>query len=116
MPRPMSPSRFIKHCSVLALFCVLVVGGGFAQPRTGTVTIAAPADEATNVQAGASMAAGILKRDSLQRLPLPTARVDQALPLIPGVVRSSTGEISIEGATEQQSTLLVNGLNASDPA
>src|SRR2546427_6163234 len=44
------------------------------------------------------------------------ARVDQALPLIPGVVRSSTGEINIEGAREQQSALLVNGLNAADPA
>jgi Carboxypeptidase regulatory-like domain/TonB-dependent Receptor Plug Domain len=83
---------------------------------SGSVTIAAPAEEATNVQAGASTAAGILKRESLQRLPLAAARVDQALPLIPGVVRSSTGEISIEGATEQQSTLLVNGLNAADPA
>ncbi len=83
---------------------------------TENVTIAAPADEATNVQAGSSTTAGILKRDSLQRLPLAAARVDQALPLIPGVVRSSTGEISIEGATEAQSTLLVNGLNASDPA
>jgi hypothetical protein len=205
----MSPSRFIKYCSVLALYCLLVVGGGFAQTRnesaglrvlvtdsqqrpvggavcslirtnnnatvtvtastdergvakfpstlisgyytlrvesagfetfnrnefvvkdgettevavslkiaavTENVTIAAPADEATNVQAGSSTTAGILKRDSLQRLPLAAARVDQALPLVPGVVRSSTGEISIEGATEPQSTLLVNGLNASDPA
>ena len=83
---------------------------------TESVTVAAPAEEATNVQAGASTAAGILKRESLQRLPLAAARVDQALPLIPGVVRSSTGEISIEGASEQQSTLLVNGLNAADPA
>jgi hypothetical protein len=83
---------------------------------TESVTVAAPAEEATNVQAGASTAAGILRRESLQRLPLAAARVDQALPLIPGVVRSSTGEISIEGASEQQSTLLVNGLNAADPA
>ncbi|MDX6530352.1 MAG: hypothetical protein QOH41_2642 [Blastocatellia bacterium] len=83
---------------------------------TANVTIAAPTDEATNVQAGSATAAGILQRQSLQRLPLAAARVDQALPLIPGVVRSSTGEISIEGANEQQSTLLVNGLNASDPA
>jgi hypothetical protein len=205
----MSPSRFIKHCSVLALFCVFVAGDGLAQPRaasaglrvlvtdaqqrgvagavctlspannnakasiiastdelgvakfpdtlipgnytlrvespgfetfnrtdvvlkdsgitdiavsllvaavSGNVTVSAPSDAATNVQAGASTAAGILQRQSLQRLPLATARVDQALPLIPGVVRSSTGEISIEGATEPQSTLLVNGLNASDPA
>jgi hypothetical protein len=83
---------------------------------TESVTVAAPAEEATSVQAGASTAAGILRRESLQRLPLAAARVDQALPLIPGVVRSSTGEISIAGASEQQSTLLVNGLNAADPA
>ncbi len=83
---------------------------------TESVTVAVPAEAATNVQAGASTAAGILQRESLQRLPLAAARVDQALPLIPGVVRSSTGEISIEGAREQQSTLLVNGLNAADPA
>src|SRR5258706_1088010 len=36
MPRPMSPSRFIKHCSVLALFCVFAVGYGFAQPRNAS--------------------------------------------------------------------------------
>src|SRR5437879_11023511 len=94
-----------------AVQCPLTFASG-----SESVTVAAPADEATNVQAGASTAAGILQRQSLQRLPLAAARVDQALPLIPGVVRSSTGEISIEGATEQQSTLLVNGLNASDPA
>src|SRR6266404_4113730 len=83
---------------------------------TGNVTIALLPDEATNVQAGSSTAAGTLQRQSLQRLPLAAARVDEALPLIPGVVRSSTGEISIEGAREQQSALLINGLNASDPA
>src|SRR5258708_4613864 len=83
---------------------------------TGNVTVTLLPDEATNVQAGSSTAAGTLQRQSLQRLPLAAARVDEALPLIPGVVRSSTGEISIEGAREQQSALLVNGLNASDPA
>lgn len=83
---------------------------------TESVTVTALGEEATNVKSGASTAAGTLKRESLQRLPLAAARVDQALPLIPGVVRSSTGEISIEGAREQQSTLLVNGLNVADPA
>ena len=80
------------------------------------VTISTPLDEATTVESGASTPAGNLQRDALQRLPLATARVDEALPLVPGVIRSSTGEISIAGATEQQSALLVNGLNASDPA
>lgn len=83
---------------------------------TETVSVTSPGEEATSVEAGSSTPAGSLHRDALRRLPLATSRVDQALPLIPGVVRSSTGEISIGGATEQQSALLVNGLNAADPA
>ncbi|MBV8858934.1 MAG: TonB-dependent receptor [Acidobacteria bacterium] len=81
-----------------------------------SVTVAAAVDEATGVETGASTPAGNLKRQSLQRLPLAAARVEEALPLIPGVVRSATGEISIEGAGEPQSALLINGLNAADPA
>src|SRR5437764_3201217 len=82
-----------------------------------SVTVSMP-DEAltTSVEAGASAPTGNLKREELRRLPLGNARVDEALPLVPGVVRSSTGEISIKGATEQQSALIINGANASDPA
>lgn len=79
------------------------------------VTVTAPTDAATEVEAGSSTPAGNLNREELRRLPLATARIDEALPLVPGVVRSTTGEISIKGATEQQSALLINGLNASDP-
>jgi Carboxypeptidase regulatory-like domain/TonB-dependent Receptor Plug Domain len=81
-----------------------------------SVTIKSPDELTTSVQSGATIVAGNLQRQTLQRLPLATARVDEALPLIPGVVRSTTGEISIKGASEQQSLLLINGLNASDPA
>jgi hypothetical protein len=80
------------------------------------VTVESPSETATTVEAGASTATGSLQRQAMQRLPLATARIDEALPLIPGVVRSSTGEISMKGASEQQNALLVNGLNASDPA
>ena len=83
---------------------------------SASVTIKSPDELTTSVQSGATIAAGNLQRETLQRLPLATARVDEALPLIPGVVRSTTGEISIKGASEQQSLLLINGLNASDPA
>jgi hypothetical protein len=81
-----------------------------------SVTVESPVEEATTAAAGSSIPAGTLHREALQRLPLAAARVDEVLPLIPGVVRSPTGEISIAGATEQQSALLVNGLNAADPA
>ncbi|HEY0545504.1 MAG TPA: carboxypeptidase regulatory-like domain-containing protein [Pyrinomonadaceae bacterium] len=83
---------------------------------TGSVTVNAPDNTATSIEAGASTPSGALEGRAMQRLPLATARIDEALPLVPGVVRSSTGEISIKGATEQQSALRVNGLNAADPA
>ncbi|MGI9037026.1 MAG: carboxypeptidase-like regulatory domain-containing protein [Pyrinomonadaceae bacterium] len=57
---------------------------------SGTVTVESPTGAETNVEAGASVPSGNLARQSLQRLPLATAKVDEALPLIPGVVRSST--------------------------
>ncbi|MEP7038178.1 MAG: TonB-dependent receptor, partial [Acidobacteriota bacterium] len=83
---------------------------------SGTVTVESPTGAETNVEAGASVPTGNLARQSLQRLPLATAKVDEALPLIPGVIRSSTGEISIKGASEQQSSLVINGFNSGDPA
>jgi hypothetical protein len=81
-----------------------------------TVTIGTPEETSTSVAAGATMPAGNINRDTIRSLPLATARIDEALPLIPGVIRSTKGELSIKGATEQQSALLVNGVNANDPA
>ncbi|HVS83849.1 MAG TPA: TonB-dependent receptor [Pyrinomonadaceae bacterium] len=80
------------------------------------VTVAPPGEAATTVAAGSSTPAGNIKRETLRALPLATARIDEALPLVPGVIRSTKGELSIKGATEQQSALLVNGVNANDPA
>lgn len=79
-----------------------------------TVTAATPLD--TSVSAGAVPAAGNIEHNVLRKLPLPGAALDAALPLVPGVLRSSTGELSFNGANERQSALLVNGMNAVDPA
>ena len=68
------------------------------------------------VESGSSLPAGIIDRKTVERLPLATKRVDEAIPLVPGVIRSSDGQISINGANEQQSAFHVNGLNVSDPA
>jgi len=80
------------------------------------VSVQAPGGAATGLEAGPSLPAMHLERRAIQRLPLATARIDEALSIVPGVVRSGTGEISMKGATEQQSGLLVNGLDAVDPA
>ncbi len=80
------------------------------------VTIENSGDNAQNVEAGSSPPAGNIQRKTIERLPLATKRVDEAIPLVPGVIRSSNGEISINGASEQQSAFRVNGLNVADPA
>jgi hypothetical protein len=80
------------------------------------VTITTPGELSTSVAAGPTTPSGNIKRQTLRSLPLAAARIDEALPLIPGVVRSTKGELSIKGASEQQSALLVNGVNANDPA
>src|SRR5262245_59156736 len=67
-----------------------------------SVTITAPSEVSTTTAAGSAPAAGNLRRENLRLLPLAEARIDEALPLIPGVVRSSKGELAINGAGEQQ--------------
>jgi hypothetical protein len=81
-----------------------------------SVTVTGAAAEDTTVAAGSTPPAGNLEHNVLRKLPLPGAAIDAALPLVPGVLRSSTGELSFNGATERQSALLVNGMNAADPA
>lgn len=51
----------------------------------------------------------------LQVFQLPTDRFQDALPLLPGVVRDPRGRLSFNGTRPSQSTLLVNGANATDP-
>src|SRR5207248_7385132 len=83
---------------------------------SATVDVENPAQNVQSVESGASTPAGNMTRSALERLPLATKRVDEAIPLVPGVIRSSDGQISINGANEQQSAFHVNGLNAADPA
>ena len=93
------------------LTVVLAVG-----PVSAQVDVENSVENVNTVEAGSSPAAADLQRKAIERLPLATKRVDEAIPLVPGVIRSSTGEISINGAAEQQSAFRVNGLNVADPA
>src|SRR5215467_13203719 len=58
-----------------------------------SVTVTAGKPEDTSVAAGSTPAAGNLEHHVLRKLPLPGAAIDAALPLVPGVLRSSTGEL-----------------------
>lgn len=79
------------------------------------VSVENSSENVNTVEAGSSPPAANVLRTTLERLPLATKRVDEAIPLIPGVIRSTTGEISIDGANEPQSSFRVNGLNVADP-
>src|SRR5208283_2267067 len=54
--------------------------------------------------------------ESARELPGRPATVADALPLIPGVVRSPGGGLSISAAGEHRSALIVNSADVTDPA
>ena len=56
-----------------------------------------------------------IQADLLRVFQLPTDRFQEALPLLPGVIRDPKGRLSFNGTRPSQSTLLVNGTNATDP-
>jgi hypothetical protein len=56
-----------------------------------------------------------LKPQEVKSLPYRPATVTDTLPLVPGIVRGSDGEIKIEGSGEQRSALVVNSADVTDP-
>ncbi len=54
--------------------------------------------------------------NEVRELPSLPATVADALPLIPGVVRSPEGSLKISGTGEHRSALIVNSVDATDPA
>ena len=79
----------------------------------------APLSEAVTVVgstgAGRPIEAEQVQADLLRVFQLPTDRFQEALPLLPGVIRDPKGRLSFNGTRPSQSTLLVNGTNATDP-
>jgi hypothetical protein len=57
-----------------------------------------------------------LRPAEVKTLPNNPATVADALPLVPGVVRSPSGELKIDGTDEQRSSLIVNQTDVTDPA
>jgi hypothetical protein len=56
-----------------------------------------------------------LNPQEVKSLPNRPATVTDTLPLVPGVVRGSDGEIKMEGSGEQRSALVVNSADVTDP-
>jgi hypothetical protein len=57
-----------------------------------------------------------LQPSQLKTVPTKPATVSDALPYLPGVIRTPQGELKISGRDENRSALVVNSLDATDPA
>src|SRR5687767_5693957 len=79
------------------------------------VDISASASAAATPEQTASVATE-LQASQVRNLPLRPTTVSDALPLVPGVVRSPQGEIKISGSGENRSAFIVNSADVTDPA
>jgi hypothetical protein len=59
--------------------------------------------------------AATIAQETLQTVPLVNERFQDALPLIPGVVRGPDGLMNVKGSRASQSGLTVNSANVTDP-
>lgn len=57
-----------------------------------------------------------LRPAEVKNLPSRPQTISDALPLVPGVVRSPDGELKLDGSGEQRSSLVVNESDVTDPA
>jgi len=80
-----------------------------------TVDVTAPAtlaaDSPTSLAVGAE-----LVRDTMERLPVSSPHMREALPLLPSVIRGADGLLHIDGVRPHESPLLIDGFNVTDPA
>src|SRR5260370_12371076 len=78
--------------------------------ESGTVTAAADPPSSTD-----SSEQSVIDKSTVLNAPNKNDRLDQLLPLIPGVVRGPDGLINMKGARASQGGSLFNSANATDP-
>src|SRR5262245_1842751 len=79
------------------------------------IEVSASANSAALPEQTASTATE-LQAAEIKSLPSKPTTVSDALPLIPGVIRSPQGEIKISGSGENRSAFIVNSADVTDPA
>jgi len=79
-----------------------------------TVTVR-PAEKTTAVIPAAPIGEAVIAQEVLSDVPLASDRFEDALPLLPGVVRGPDGLLNMNGARADQSAVLMNGINMTDP-
>jgi hypothetical protein len=79
---------------------------------TADVTVVADGEGLSTTPAGESVS---FKQDKLQTVPLVNEQFQDAIPLVPGVVRGPDGQLNLKGARASQSGFLVNSASVTDP-
>jgi hypothetical protein len=79
---------------------------------TADVTVVADGEGLNTTPSGESVS---FKQDKLQTVPLVNEQFQDAIPLVPGVVRGPDGLLNLKGARASQSGFLVNSANVTDP-
>ena len=81
-------------------------------PLSETVTIT---DDRTDANRTESTTPSVITTQALRDAPLIDQKFQDALPLLPGVVRGPDGNLNIKGTRPSQSGILVSSLNVTDP-
>lgn len=81
-------------------------------PLTESVTVN---DDRTDAVKTESTTPSVITQQALRDAPLIDQRFQDALPLLPGVVRGPDGNLNIKGTRPSQSGILVSSLNVTDP-
>ena len=81
-------------------------------PLSETVTVT---DDKMDASKTESSTPGVITTSVLRDAPLVDQKFQDALPLLPGVVRGPDGNLNIKGTRPSQSGILVSSLNVTDP-
>jgi len=81
-------------------------------PVTENVTIT---DNPVDADKAESTTPSVIKQAALRDAPLIDQKFQDALPLLPGVLRGPDGSLNIKGTRPSQSGILVSSLNVTDP-
>ncbi|MGI8897361.1 MAG: TonB-dependent receptor, partial [Pyrinomonadaceae bacterium] len=84
------------------------------QPIAVSETVTVTEDK-TDAGKTESTTAGVITSTTLRDAPLIDQKFQDALPLLPGVVRGPDGTLNIKGTRPNQSGILVSSLNVTDP-
>ena len=124
--RGLLPGKYVLTCTALGyqpyVKTDLAISSGFAAYVHAVMPTLKKLIQKVEVRAQAGTVAQqssapptSLSSQELTTLPIAEQKFKAFLPLVPGVIRSPSGKISIKGSVENQGMLLVDGAQAVDP-